>query len=322
VRFIVFGAGAVGGVMGARLGLAGSDVVLIARGGHAAAIRQDGLVLESPEGTQTVPLPVAESPAEVAFQPGDVVLLTVKSQDTAGALGALAAAAPPTLPVVCYQNGVENERLALRLFSDVYAGVVMSPTAHLVPGVVQAFSSPCPGIFDLGRYPTGSDDVAEGVARALAAAGFEAVARPDIMRWKYSKLLMNLGNVVEAACGPVAGDALDAVLRARAEGQAVLAAAGIDAASDDEDAERRGTLVNMRPVGGERRGGGSTWQSLARGSGSVETPYLNGEIVLLGRLHGVPTPVNEVLLALGFELARTGAQAGSLAAADLLARLP
>jgi 2-dehydropantoate 2-reductase len=318
MRFIVFGAGAVGGVMGARLGLAGSDVVLITRGAHAAEIRRSGLVLESPEGSQVVPLPVVESPAELSFGADDVVLLTVKSQDTAGALDALAAAAPASLPVVSYQNGVENERLALRLFPHVYAGVVMSPTAHLVPGVVQAFSSPCPGIFDLGRYPSGSDDVAGAVAAELVAAGFEAVARPDIMRWKYAKLLMNLGNVVEAACGPVAGDGLEAVLRARAEGQAVLAAAGIDAASD---AERRGALVNMRPVGGERRGGGSTWQSLARG-GSMETPYLNGEIVLLGRVHGVPTPVNEALLALGFELARTGAPPGSLDPADLLARLP
>ena len=48
------------------------------------------------------------------------------------------------------------------------------------------------------------------------------------------------------------------------------------------------------PIDGQDRGGGSTWQSLARG-GAVEADYLNGEIVLLGRLHGVPTPVNELL---------------------------
>ena len=59
----------------------------------------------------------------------------------------------------------------------------------------------------------------------------------------------------------------------------------------------------MHDIGGRRRGGGSSWQSLARGTGTIETDYLNGEIVLLGRLHGVPTPVN---LGLPARRARTG----------------
>ena len=77
----------------------------------------------------------------------------------------------------------------------------------------------------------------------------------------------------------------------------------------------------MRRIDGERRGGGSTWQSLARGTGRVETDLLNGEIVLLGRLHGVPTPVNALLQDVANELARTGAPPASLTEADLLARL-
>ena len=58
----------------------------------------------------------------------------------------------------------------------------------------------------------------------------------------------------------------------------------------------------MQPVAGAHRFGGSSTQSLQRGTPSIETDYLNGEIVLLGRLHGVPAPVNAYLVALGQRL--------------------
>jgi len=101
----------------------------------------------------------------------------------------------------------------------------------------------------------------------------------------------------------------------------VIAAVGIDCASAEEDAERRGDLLRMRPIEGERRGGGSSWQSLARGTGTIEADLLNGEIVLLGRLHDVPTPVNALLQQVANELARAKAPPGSLTVADLEARL-
>ena len=74
------------------------------------------------------------------------------------------------------------------------------------------------------------------------------------------------------------------VKQVRAEGEACLRAAGIDFASSDEDKERRADRMHVQPVNGEFRGGGSSWQSLARGTRSIETDYLNGEIVMLGRL--------------------------------------
>jgi 2-dehydropantoate 2-reductase len=140
------------------------------------------------------------------------------------------------------------------------------------------------------------------------------------MRFKWSKLLMNLANALEAACGPIGRDSrlYDA---ARAEGRKVLAAAGIDVASDEEEAARRGDLLTMRRINGARRGGGSSWQSLARGTGSIEADSLNGEIVLLGRLHGVPTPVNELLQHTAHALARSGAAPGSLTSDELEAQL-
>lgn len=321
MRFIVFGAGAIGGVVGARLFEHGHEVLLVARGAHARAIRERGLRVESPDGSTTLAVPVVEHPSEIAFREReDVVLLATKSQDTRDALDALAASAPPGIAVACLQNGVENERLALRRFANVYAVCVWCPTAHLEPGVVQVYSAPIAGIFDLGRCPEGVDGTARALAGALSASGFSSEAKADILRWKYSKLLTNLGNGIEAACGPGArvGRAYEL---ARQEGIACLRAAGIEFASTEEDAARRGDLVRIRPIAGQRRGGGSTWQSLARGTGTVEADYLNGEIVLLGRLHGVPTPVNECLQRLAERLARDRVPPGSIPPDELLGLL-
>src|SRR5262249_12900429 len=148
----------------------------------------------------------------------------------------------------------------------------------------------------LGRCPAGVDATADRIAAALHDAQFECEPRPDIMRWKYRKLLKNLSNVPNALCG--ADAPVDVGRAATAEGKVVLAAAGIDVASGAEDVERRGNAFQFGSSGlttTSTISGSSTWQSLARGTGHVEADYLNGEIVLLGRLHGVPTPVNETL---------------------------
>ena len=320
MRFVVYGAGGIGGVLGARLFEHGHDVVLIARGEHGETIRSHGLRVESPDGTVTVPVPAVTHPSEIEWQDGDVVMLTMKSQDTEAALVDLVPLTTPTMPVVCLQNGVANERMALRHFRNVYGVCVMCPTTHLQPGVVQANSTPNTGILDIGRYPGGVDDTATAVARSFATSTYVSEPRGDIMRWKHQKLLMNLGNVIEAACGPSAR-AGELATRVHAEGVAAFEAAGIDFASDAEDRERRGDLLRLRPIDGQRRGGGSTWQSLARGATSLETDYLNGEIVVLGREHGVPTPVNEFLQRLAYELASSGAPPASMDADEVLARL-
>jgi 2-dehydropantoate 2-reductase len=147
------------------------------------------------------------------------------------------------------------------------------------------------------------------------------------MRWKYAKLLRNLGNSLEALGGHDLDDAeMDAVrdldARARAEAEQCYRAAGIDWASDDEWAARRGMAVQWAPVEGRDRMGGSTWQSLARGTGGVESDYLNGEIVLLGVQQGVATPVNRMLQREAAALAREGGAPGSRRPSDLLASLP
>lgn len=319
MRFVVVGAGAIGGVVGGRLAQHGHDVALVARGAHREAMAADGLLIRSPDDEVRVAVPVAGHPGELDLGPGDVVLLAVKGQDTPAALDALADG-PADLPIACLQNGVDNERQALRRTSRVYAVPVMLPATHLEPGVVEASSAPISGILDVGCYPTGVDEVAEAISAAFAASTFSSVTNPTVMRFKWAKLLMNLGNALEAACGHI-GRGSELYARARAEGEAVLAAAEVDHASSDEDRARRGDLLSMRPINGARRGGGSSWQSLARGTGSIEADTLNGEIVLLGRLHGVPTPVNELLQRTAHALARSGAPPGSMTTDELEAQL-
>ena len=320
MRWVVYGAGAVGGVLGGRLYDAGHDVVLVARGEHLRAIQDDGLTLASPEGSRTLPVPAVAAAHEIDLAGPTVVLLAVKSHQTQDALSDLTAVVDPHTPVVSLQNGVDNEATLLRHYQDVQGVCVMMPTVHLEPGVVEAHCSPVPGILDVGRFPGGTNDTTHLVAEAFRSAGFESEARGDIMAWKYRKLMMNLGNAVQACCGSGPGsDELNG--RARVEGEAVLAAAGIPVIDEAYELERRGDILQYGAIPGRGRTGGSTWQSLRRATGTIESDYLNGEVVLLGRLHDVPTPVNELLRRTALRMSRNGAEPGSVAAADLLAEL-
>jgi 2-dehydropantoate 2-reductase len=321
MRVVVYGAGAVGGVIGAKLFQHGHEVTFIARGRNFDVLSKNGIRLETPDETSTLRVPVVQDPLAVSPHVSDTVILTVKSQDTLAALQRLAQVASPDTAIVCGQNGVENERVALRLFKNVYGMCVMTPATHLEPGVVQVYASPISGLLDVGRWPAGKDDTIEELARMLNASTFDSVARDDIARWKWGKLLMNLGNAVEAVCGP---QARPGVLwqRAAEEGTAVMDAAGIDYVQHEEDAQRRGSLLNYGQVGGRERGGGSTWQSLTRATGSIETDFLTGEIVLQGRLHGVATPVNEVLQRLANQLATQHQSPGFWSEDEVLAMLP
>ena len=318
MRFVVVGAGAIGGAVGGRLFQKGYDVTLVARGEHGRALETRGLVLEAPDETVTLPVPAVMDPGQLTWSEDaddTVVLLAVKGQHTDHALSQLAAA-PARTAVVCMQNGVENERRVLRHFERTYAMCVMCPASQLQPGVVQVHSSPVSGLLDLGCYPSGLDDLGHAIADAIATTTFQSVARADIMRWKYRKLLMNLANAVEALCGP-AGRFSPLAKEAQREGTEVLEAAGIDVASSAEDRERRGDFLRLDPTTSGEWRGGSSWQSLARGAGSIEAEFLNGEIVLLGNLHGVAAPVNGLLERLAVQAAAEGAAPGGWSVEDL-----
>jgi 2-dehydropantoate 2-reductase len=320
MRHVIYGAGGIGGVLGGRLHQGGHEVLLIARGAHYEAIRDTGLRVQSADDDVTLDVDVADHPSKIEWRDDDVVYFAMKSQDTQDALFALRDVAPPDVVVVSLQNGVANEPAMLRFFGNIYGVCVMCPTNFLEPGIVQAYSAPVTGLFDVGRYPSGTDEVTRAISDAFGSSTYESVPRPDIMRWKYGKLLMNLGNGIDAMCGPAARST-DLFRIVREEGVSVLRAAGIDFVDADEDASRRGSHMTIRPIAGQRRGGGSTWQSLARRTASVETDYLNGEITRLGRELGIPTPANELMQRLTAQAARDGIEAGSVDPERLVSQL-
>jgi len=140
------------------------------------------------------------------------------------------------------------------------------------------------------------------------------------MCWKYRKLVRNLRNGIEAVCGRAASRGTIAELTT-AEAEHVLAVAGIDVVPLAEDDERRGSILQTGPVAGSARPGGSVWQSLTRGIGTVETDYLSGHIALLGHLHGVPTPLNSLVQRLAAEMANAGSAPATVTEAEFLAML-
>lgn len=327
MRYVVVGAGAVGGAIGTTLIRAGCSVMLVARGRHLEVLRSDGLTVATPSGTIHYEVDAAETPDEVRLGPRDVLILAVKSQDTAAAIaswsqaevagcdGAVGTAAG-LLPLVCLQNGVENERVAQRLFDRVLAACVWIPGQLVEPGVLVLPGSACIGAVDVGRFPSGVDDVSERLASDLSGGGIVARATADTMRLKHFKLLANIGNVVTALFAPSEQMTVVA-LTALQEARAAVTAAGVDLRDLESEADRVAPLTRLGTVEGFGYAGNSTVQSLASGAGSVETDYLNGEVVLLGHLHGVPTPVNRALQRLATRAATERAAPRSFAPRDL-----
>jgi 2-dehydropantoate 2-reductase len=321
MRYIIYGAGAIGGGIGGRLFEAGHEVVLICRGAHLEAIKQNGLLLRSPEGETRLPVPAAGHPREIAFTPDDAVILTMKTQDTERALADLAVSGGAALPVFCAQNGVENERLAARRFERVYGMLVAMPATFLTPGEVVVEGTPLTGVLHTGRYPSGVDEVAERVGADISASRMLSEPDPAVMRLKYSKLLANLGNGLQVITGGRWGNEdFRAMMREiRGEAIACYQAAGIGFATEDEYTERANSHFKMGEVAGQPRGGSSTWQSLMRGHTTIEVDYLNGEIVLLGALHGVPVPYNAVIRRVATGMAADGLKPGHYSFVDLQA---
>ena len=202
MRYVIFGAGAIGGLVGARLHQSGHDVMLVARGAHYEKMAADGLTFATPTERVTLAIPVVPNVAEAGLQDGDVLLLCTKSQHSWDALlsirDASAGATGNAVPIVCLQNGVANERLALRLFPEVYGALVMVPAEHLEPGYIVGYLGKVSGRIDIGIYPSGLDGRAREISAALAASRFESEARADVMRHKYAKLVNNLNNGVQA----------------------------------------------------------------------------------------------------------------------------
>lgn len=319
VRVIIYGAGAVGSVIGGRLRQVGADVALVTRPAHAEAIREHGLTLRTARGSDVVEIEAVTSIAQLQPTDDDLVVITAKTQDTPQIHAELFDWSP-RIPVVCGTNGVEHERIALRRFANVYGMVVQLPAQFEKAGEVTVLCGPTNAILDVGRYPSGIDETAQELAALIEASpGLLSEADDDVMTKKYGKLLVNLGNIADAACG-IAGRGARVVQEAIQEGQRVYQAAGIRWEQTPDRVERykaRAETMRFDIPEGDTFIGGSTWQSLVKGASTLETDFFNGEILMLGRLHDVPTPTNEFLQHYAARLLRGEMPPGSVSADQL-----
>jgi 2-dehydropantoate 2-reductase len=314
-RIIIYGAGAIGGVVGGNLMMAGSEVALIGRPGHMNAIREKGLRFVTPAGTHNLPIPAFTSPVEAEVSPNDIVLLCMKGQNTEEALQNLRDVVKD-VPVFCLQNGVRNEEIATRYFPRVYGVFVQVGGEYLHDGEVICRREP-PGWLAIGCYPEGKDELAEKVGDKLRQAGFYVLVTPDVMPFKWGKLWINLGNALNAITNARFGEnklVMEAVHR---EAREILSQAGVRWMSREQMIKEWPDIA-ARPRGTvDSTGGSSTWQSLTRRQGTVETDFLNGEIVRVARRLGKQAPINEAIVRIIGEMAAKGEPPGKYSQEEL-----
>lgn len=319
MKICIYGAGAIGGFLGARLSQAGSDVALIARGPHLAAMRANGLRLIG-EDEDIVTRPAAtDNPAEAG--PQDAVIITVKAPAVAGLAEALQPLVGPETMIVTAMNGIphwyfhahggplDGERVKSvdpdgilwdKLPPERCIGCVVYPAGEIVePGVVQVTHG---NRFMLGEPDGSRSERVTALSKALTAAGFKAPVRTRIRDDIWVKLWGNMSfnpvsALTHATLENIAADpGVRAVIRAMmVEGQAVAEAMGVKFSVDVDT--RIGWAAD---VGAHRT---SMLQDLVNGK-PMEIDALVTAIQELGRLAKMPTPTLDMVLALVQQRAR------------------
>src|SRR6201995_4473043 len=321
-RYVIVGAGAIGGTVGEVRTQAAIPTVLVARGRHAETLAVAGLTLRTPDGAFHTPVTAVSGAEHLRLTPDDVLVFTTKTQQLDVALqqwvdqpvhgpdGVLGTAGD-LLPVLTALNGVAAEEKALRYFRRVFGVTVWLPAVHLEPGEVIVRSWPVVGQFHIGRWPAPlrtptDDEFLQRLAQTWSASGVRVNAVDDVAPWKYNKLLSNLGNAVGALSAEGA-DMSDVTAALRAEGEQVLRSAEIEFVPFEVSSAARADGPTPRAVPGRDTGASnSTWQSLSRNTGNVETDYFNGEIVRIANRHGTAAPINAALARIARAAVRNG----------------
>lgn len=315
MRYIIYGAGGIGSIMGGHLARTGHDVVLIGRPGHVDAINKQGLRLVTPLETYVLQIPAVTGPGQIDVTADDIICLCMKGQDTEPALRDLKSVTD-NVPVFCFQNGVRNEEIAAQYYPDVYGVMVRVGAVYTNDGEVTARREP-PGWYIIGRYPAGKDSLVDAVAGGLREAGYLVRTSADVMPYKWGKLMANLGNAIDAITGSDWGSQRSLYRAVFEEARTILEKAGIRWVSQEQvGREWPETSTSVRgQITTEAHS--STWQSLARRQGSVETEFLNGEIVRVAKGLGLAAPLNEKLVIITGEMAASHDLPGRYTVADL-----
>jgi 2-dehydropantoate 2-reductase len=321
MRVAIFGAGAIGGYLAAKLAAAGKvEVTVIARGAQLTAIQADGITLLENGASATHRVAAVSASDSATLGPQDTVLLTLKANGVAAALPALAPLLGPDTSVVTMQNGIPwwyfyrhgGAREGIVLSTVDPGGAIaraIGPERAIGAVVYPAVEVESPGVIrhvegkrlSLGE-PSGEKTArVAAIAGALIAAGLQARVRSDIRDEIWLKLWGNLSfNPISALTGAtlaaiVADEGTRAVARAMmVEAEAVGRALGVHFPLD----------VDRRLAGGGAVGEHKTsmLQDLERDR-PMEIEPVVGAVAELGRLTAIPTPTVDTVLALVRRLA-------------------
>jgi 2-dehydropantoate 2-reductase len=249
----------------------------------------------------------------------------MKANDTEESLKDLAGVYRNT-PVVCWQNGVENESIISQTFKRVYGGVVRFTGTMMIPGETRYAGT---GKLILGPYPNGMDTVTERIAEDLSHTPFTVIKSNNIMQDKWLKLLVNLISCIKPMVKNPSRNIekrIEICRNALEEGIIVLKKTGVTAASTNrtEDSPEKmmsnfdNALALAEGVGQGMELQNSTWQSLAKHRKILENDLYTGTIITLGEKHGVPTPYNRAILFYLHEIADKELGPESIAVDDIL----
>ncbi len=331
----VVGAGAVGLALAARVARTGRPVRVVVRRAEAAArLAAEGIAVEDVSAgiSWTVPVEAGASLGEAlgdAAAEAGVVCLCVRSVDTDGVAAALAAAAPSSC-VVAVQNGVDGDALLVRRFDRV-VGAVWRQTCTRRDDRSVVFAGGGRVILGLPagvRDPAGARGLADVLADDLRRAGFDVGRSERIAADRWLKTALNLLSAPNAIVRPdehaQAGFA-ELKVAILEEARAVLAAAGIDAAScDGRDPSLDAMITRHREAVASpapRRAlpiYNSAWSALQTERGALESIVFHDRFVALGAEHGVVTPVNARVRDVVERLGRERLGPESVGVADLL----
>jgi 2-dehydropantoate 2-reductase len=305
MRIAAMAAGAVGGYFGARMAAAGHDVFFIARGANLAAMKKNGLKIESVHGDLHLPKPnVTDDPASVG--PVDIVLFAVKLWDTEKAAEQTKPLVGPTTRVITLQNGIDSvERIAPILgVEQTVGGAAYIATTLAAPGLIKQTSSFA--MMRFGRADKRADAQLQAFVDAGKAAKIDIAIAADITRemWqKFSFLVAMAGatSALRSAIGPIAADPelLGFFRRLMEEALAVGNAKGV--ALDPAYLEERIKFVQTKVEPGMMA---SMAHDLERGN-RLELDWLNGKVRELGRALSIPTPAHDTVYTV-LKLHRSG----------------
>jgi 2-dehydropantoate 2-reductase len=307
MQFLVYGTGAVGGYLGARLARGGQQVRFLARPAWARVLGAEGLRLVDANGASVVyDFSVSSSLAEVA-EGVDVALVAVKAYDCEQAAAELAKALAPGVPVVSFQNGIGGEEIL---------GATLGPARVLAASLTTAVQADKPGTVRVQRERglglEAGHAVSFGLQEIFASSGVRTRLYPRPAAMKWSKLLTNIvANATSAILGWTAAEVMNHPGTFRLEIEALREAVRVMRKLGWKPVSLPGVPVGLlgrgvflppavlRPLLGRvvARGRGAKLPSLHAdiGRGRSEVHWLNGAVVEHGRRAGIETPANNLL---------------------------